>query len=188
MVIGITGGICSGKSEAMKIIKSLGISVVNVDDISHEILEQKEVQKKIKEAFLLNDFDRKILSKIVFKNKEKLKILNKIMHPRIIKQMEYIIKENKDELLVMEVPLLFELNLEYLFSKTILIYVDVKMQIERITKRDKKSLEEAKGIINAQMSIDEKIRKADYIIKNDKKIEDLEKEIRKVLGEINENK
>lgn len=172
MVIAITGGICCGKTTVLNILKELNYEVLNVDDISHKVLEQDEVKEEIKQkisttVFCYDKIDRKKLGAIVFSDKKKLKILNEIMHKKIITLMlKEIKKVEKNKLVFFEVPLLYELNLEKYFAAVILIYTNRQTQIERLMKRDLKNKEQAEAILSKQIDIEEKKKRSKYIIEN----------------------
>ncbi len=184
MIIGLTGGIGTGKSTVAQIFREKGIPVVDTDIISREVINYPEVVNRLVEEFgkeILEEEaesqkkskERKIsrnkLGQIVFKDEKKVSILNSIMHPLIIKvmkeQTEKLKKDNK--IIVADVPLLFEIHLEKEFDITVLVYADKETQIKRIMKRDKRTLEQAEDIINSQMDIEEKKKKSNYIIYND---------------------
>ena len=125
MIIGLTGSIAVGKSKVLEILKDLSYKTVNMDDISHEVLNYDDIRSKIAsmisvDVVINNKVDRKKLSSIVFNDKKKLEILNNIIHGKIIEEMINIINNNKEEILIIEVPLLFELNLEKYFDKIII--------------------------------------------------------------------
>ena len=198
MIIAITGGIGCGKTTALEYIKSKSYIVYDADKISHNILEQKEVKKEIndkisKEVFFNNDInmgiDRKKLGKIVFFDEKKLKILNGIVQARILQKMqEYIINTKKEEIVFFEVSVLFEMKLEKFFDKIIVIYSDKDTQIKRVRKRDNLETEDILNILDKQIDIEEKKRKADIVIENMGDIDKFKKNIDKILGEIYENK
>ena len=182
MIIAITGGIGCGKTTALEYIKSKSYIVYDADKISHNILEQKEVKKEIndkisKEVFFNNDInmaiDRKKLGKIVFFDE---------------KMQEYIINTKKEEIVFFEVSVLFEMKLEKFFDKIIVIYSDKDTQIKRVRKRDNLETEDILNILDKQIDIEEKKRKADIVIENMGDIDKFKKNIDKILGEIYENK
>ncbi|VWL85485.1 dephospho-CoA kinase [Oceanivirga miroungae] len=176
MIYGLTGGIASGKSNILKEFKNLGYDILELDKLGHELLFDKNIKNEILakiDSNILNnedEIDRKKLGKVVFSNKDKLEILNSILHKNILDIMDSKIKKARENNtnLVIEVPLLFELNLENKFDKVIVTYVDEKTQIERIMKRDNKTKIEAKKVIDKQMPQELKIKKADIVIKTDK--------------------
>lgn len=173
MVIALTGGICCGKSTVLRALKERGYRVYDVDDIAHDVLDEKDIACKIKQeisttVFCYNKIDRKKLAKIIFEDDDKRKKLNEIVHPRIVTKMIEIIEKNKkkEDITFFEVPLLYELNLQKHFDEVILIYVDRLTQIERIMTRDNKSKKEAINILNTQIDIEEKKKMAKHVLSN----------------------
>lgn len=189
MIIGLTGSIGVGKSQVLEILKELSYDTVDLDSISHELLKKEDVKKELCDNFsydiLENDeINRKKLSKIVFKDKKKLRILNSIVHPKIIAEMKQIIKNNVSDVLIIEVPLLFELKLEKYFDKILLVYSNPDIQLKRLMKRNNISEKEAKNLINSQIDIREKEKKTKYIIINETDIKDLKNNVLKVMDEL----
>lgn len=192
MILGLTGGIGTGKSTVARMLREKNIPVVDTDSISKEIIEYPEVIEKIKAEISSkifnneNKLDRKKLSEIVFENKDKLKKLNEIMHPVILKKMwEEVEKLKKDyKVIVVDIPLLFEINMENEVDKVLLIYSSKEIQIERIMNRDGRTREEAIKIINSQMPLYKKREKSDYIIQNNDSLEKLEKNLDKVVQKL----
>lgn len=192
MILGLTGGIGTGKSTVAKMLREKNIPVVDTDSISKEIIEYPEIIEKIKAEISSkifnneNKLDRKKLSEIVFENKDKLKKLNEIMHPVILKKMwEEVEKLKKDyKVIVVDIPLLFEINMENEVDKVLLIYSSKEIQIERIMNRDGRSREEAIKIINSQMPLYKKREKSDYIIQNNDSLEKLKKNLDKVVQKL----
>lgn len=189
MIIGLTGSISVGKSQVLEILKELSYDTVDLDSISHELLKKEDVKKELCDNFsydiLENDeINRKKLSKIVFKDKKKLRILNSIVHPKIIAEMKQIIKNNVSDVLIIEVPLLFELKLEKYFDKILLVYSNPDIQLKRLMKRNNISEKEAKNLINSQIDIREKAKKTKYIIINETDIKDLKNNVLKVMDEL----
>lgn len=192
MILGLTGGIGTGKSTVAKMLREKNIPVVDTDSISKEIIEYPEIIEKIKAEISSkifnneNKLDRKKLSEIVFENKDKLKKLNEIMHPVILKKMwEEVEKLKKDyKVIVVDIPLLFEINMENEVDKVLLIYSSKEIQIERIMNRDGRTREEAIKIINSQMPLYKKREKSDYIIQNNDSLEKLKKNLDKVVQKL----
>ena len=192
MILGLTGGIGTGKSTVAKMLREKNIPVVDTDSISKEIIEYPEIIEKIKAEISSkifnneNKLDRKKLSEIVFENKDKLKKLNEIMHPVILKKMwDEVEKLKKDyKIIVVDIPLLFEINMENEVDKVLLIYSSKEIQIERIMNRDGRTREEAIKIINSQMPLYKKREKSDYIIQNNDSLEKLEKNLDKVVQKL----
>lgn len=194
MVIGLTGGIGTGKSTVSQILKDRGFSVIDLDVISHEVIEFSSVVEKIVQNFGREVLDedeagnctisREKLGKIIFANKEKRLALNSIMHPEILKVMHKKIlecKSEKNKIIFVEVQLLFEVQWEKEFDYILLVAAKRDMQVSRVLERDKRSEEEALNIINSQMSLDEKREKSDFVIENDGNMDDLNKKVDKFL-------
>ncbi|MGL6154586.1 dephospho-CoA kinase [Cetobacterium sp. SF1] len=180
MIIGLTGGIASGKSTVSDIFKNLGIKVYDGDIIAKNIMAKEEVILELKKNFGKDIFDnegrlnRKKFKEIVFNNKEKLEILNGIVHPKVIKEFYNIKKEtNTKDIVLFDVPLLFETGIDKLCDRVIVVDIDENIQIERIIARDEITIELAKKIIEKQMDRKIKISKADYIIENNGTKEEL---------------
>lgn len=192
MILGLTGGIGTGKSTVANMLKRKGIPVVDTDLISREVIQYPEIIEKIKleisnEVFDFNNkLNRKKMSEIVFENQEKLKKLNEIMHPVILKKMwDEVEKLKKDyKIIVVDIPLLFEINMENEVDKVLLIYSSKEIQIERIMNRDGRTREEAIKIINSQMPLYKKREKSDYIIQNNDSLEKLEKNLDKIVQKL----
>ncbi|MCH8067222.1 MAG: dephospho-CoA kinase [Nanoarchaeota archaeon] len=164
MIIGVTGSFGSGKTTVANMFGKYGFKVINVDKLYHGIYNKnKALKNKIKKEF--GTLDRNQLKKIVFNNSAKLKKLNKLTHPIIIKTLKKEIKNNKK--IVVDIPLLFESKLEKMFDKIIVVKCDKKTQIKRILKKNKYSRKEINNIINSQMPLKEKIKKVDFVLDND---------------------
>ena len=195
MVIGLTGGIGTGKSTVSRKLREKGYPVIDLDIISREVITYSGVIDELVENFgseILEEqnavsgkkcISRNKLRQTVFKDEKKVAVLNSIMHPPIIEEMRRQIKElgQSYETIFVEVQLLFEAKLEKEFDMTVLIYADRKTQIERVLKRDGRSEGEVQEIINAQISMDEKRKLSNYIIENNGNSEMLDLEIEKFI-------
>lgn len=175
--IGLTGGICCGKTTVAEMFKSLGARVIDADEISRSLTKPhkpawRKIVKVFGREFLLPDknLNRKKIAGEVFRKKRKLQLINKIMHPRILaqinKDVRKVRKENPDSIIIVDAPLLIELGYNRFAEKIIVVYADRKIQIERMVKRDKISKAEALLRLKSQMPVSEKIKFADYVIKN----------------------
>ena len=170
-VIGITGGIASGKSNVSKVIKEAGYSVIDADLISRELSQKdKPVYNEIVKVFgkdYLNadlEIDRKKLGNLIFNNSEKKDLLNSISHPLIIEEIKNQINKTSNELIFVDVPLLYESKMEDLFDKIICVYVPRNIQIERLMNRDNISYDYAIKKIDSQMNLEQKKKIADFVI------------------------
>jgi len=186
-IIGLTGGIASGKSTVSKILKDLGATIVDADVIAREVVKKGEkALKDIENYFgkdVINDdgtLNRKKLGRIVFNDYEKLNILNQITHPEIRKRVYREFRkheENGEKIIFYDCPLLYETNYQNDVTETWLIYVDKETQIQRLMKRDNLTREEAEIRINAQKELRDKIEMSDVIIYNSFSIEELKNDI-----------
>lgn len=175
-IIGLTGGIASGKSTVSNYLITKGISVIDADKISRQIYEVgSKAYVSVVQEFgrdVLNEdktINRKKLANIVFTNKEKLKVLNEITHPIILNEIKRQINELRTlgyYLCVIDAALLIESGWYKLADLKWLIYVDKETQIKRLIERDKISKEEAMKRIQAQMPFEEKVKYVDFIINN----------------------
>jgi len=198
MVIGLTGGIGTGKSTVSRKLRERGYPVIDLDVISREVIEYPEVIDELVRNFgneILENQDntsrkksisRNKLRQTVFKEEKKVSVLNSIMHPPIVEEMRRQIEELKKsyKTVFVEVQLLFEAKLEKEFDIIVLVYADKKTQLERVLKRDERSEEEVQQIINAQMDMTEKRRLSNYIIENNGDSEMLDLEIEKFIKKL----
>lgn len=181
LIIGLTGGIASGKSTISAMFKEMNIPVVDADLIARQVVEPGEkaytdIVQLFGKDILQNDdtLNRKKLGGIVFSDEEKRMQLNKIVHPAIRKRMlnekDHYVAEGAN-CVVLDIPLLFESQLTHMVDKTIVVYVDYEIQLERLMKRDQFTEEEANQRIQSQMPLKDKARKADAVIHNNGTIE-----------------
>ena len=183
----MTGGIGSGKSEALKIFKSLSIKVIDLDNISKEITETSH--QAIQEIKLVfgdaifdkdNQLDRKKLKEIIFSDKNKKINLEKILHPKIYEEVKKRLNAlSHESYVVIDIPLLFETN-QYtsLISRSLVIDCKENDQIERVKKRDGIDISVIQSIIDQQINRSSRIEKSDDVVINDGSIEKLEESIK----------
>ena len=191
MIIGLTGGIASGKSTVARMLKNHELPVVDADIIARQVVEPGEdAYNQIVETFgetiltFEKKLDRKKLGSIIFKDEKKRKKLNEIVHPAVRKEMarqaeEYL--KAGAETVIMDIPLLIESNLLHMVDKVLLVYIPEKLQLERLMERDKSTKEEAMSRINSQHPIEKKKEYAAGIIYNDETIEETEKQLDALL-------
>lgn len=198
LIIGLTGGIASGKSTVSQKISALGIPVVDADTIARQVVEPgTRAYKQVVEAFggavpdLVNSdgsLNRTELGKAVFGNKERLKRLNKIVHAAVKREMArqvfwLFLKGNAAA--VLDVPLLFEAGLDRVCGATLTVACDDKTQLKRLLLRNPElSEEDAEKRILSQLSSAERARRADRVLLNDGSLEELGKEVEKVMAEL----
>lgn len=186
--IAITGNIASGKSAVESIFKKKGFKVLDTDTVAHDLLKNKNIKNEIAsnfqgfDIFESDEISRPKLAKIVFGD-EKLRIkLEAILHPRIKDKIGiFFTKNKKEKITFVSVPLLFETGFEKLFDKVILVYADDKIRLDRLMKRNNLPQEYAQNRIDIQMNQDKKKSLADYIIYNDKTINDLHENVEKLI-------
>lgn len=211
--IAITGGIATGKSTVCSILKLHGYPIIDTDLIAHDVLEQSanEVVRIFGDEILDScessedsgkfkgdshesklQINRKKLGKIVFTDKEKLHILESILHPKIREcvKIEAQKLESQNIIYFIDIPLFFELQEQgrgYAISRVLLIYAPRDLQLERIQKRDNLSIDEAKTRLSNQMDIESKKQKADFVIENTGNVRDLQTKIEAFLKTITNN-
>ncbi|MDD2482510.1 MAG: dephospho-CoA kinase [Lutispora sp.] len=183
MIIGLTGGIASGKSTISLILKELGAYIIDVDEVGRNVVQKGEkayneiVQYFGDQIVMANgEINRKILGRIVFSNEEELKMLNSITHPQIIAKVKEIIEQhrsNGNEVIVVDAAILIEMGLNSICDSVWLVTVDKKTQLQRLMERDRFSYDDAQNRINAQFSDDKKSQYSDVIIDNTKSLEEL---------------
>ena len=198
MIIGLTGGIGTGKSTVSRKLRERGYPVIDLDVISREVIEYPEVINELIRNFGIEilesqnnisgkkSISRNKLRQTVFKEEKKVSVLNSIMHPPIVEEMRRQVENLKKnyKTVFVEVQLLFEAKLEKEFDLTVLVYADKKTQLERVLKRDGRKEEEVQQIINAQMDMTEKRRLSNYIIENNGNSEMLDLEIEKFIKKL----
>ena len=198
MIIGLTGGIGTGKSTVSRKLRERGYPVIDLDVISREVIEYPEVINELIRNFGIEilesqnnisgkkSISRNKLRQTVFKEEKKVSVLNSIMHPPIVEEMRRQVENLKKnyKTVFVEVQLLFEAKLEKEFDLTVLVYADKKTQLERVLKRDGRSEGEVQQIINAQMDMTEKRRLSNYIIENNGDSEMLDLEIEKFIKKL----
>ena len=184
LIIGLTGGIGSGKSVASDKFKSLGITVVDADVASRTVVESgKPALKEIVDHFgseIINtdgNLNRSKLREIIANDSEKRKWLESVLHPKIGEQITKEISESTSVYTLFVAPLLLETNSQEMCSRIVVVDVPKDVQIERTAKRDKVSPNQVQQMIAAQMEREKRLEKADDVLLNNGTIEGLEKQV-----------
>lgn len=190
MIIGLTGGIASGKSTVSNFLKEKGFKIYDADIIAKEIMQKKEITKSLvdifgEEVYQENTLNREYIKKIVFNDKEKLNELNNLVHCEVFNYYKEIkSKTKKEDKVIFDIPLLFETKMDTLCDMTIVVAIDLDKQIERVMKRDNIDKELAIKIINSQMALEDKIKRATIVIENNGTLEELNKNIDNVINSV----
>ena len=187
MIVGLTGGIGSGKSVAGDFFIELGIDVIDADHVSKNILDDNESAKKLflehfGEKFIdkNNNVDRALLRDEIFKNEDKKEALESIIHPLVREEIFNFIENSNSVYKIIIVPLIYETNSQDFYDKIVVVDCKEENQIIWASIRDNKTKNDIINIMKNQASSDERMSIADEIIKNDSSLDDLKKQVIKV--------
>ncbi|ENQ7570519.1 dephospho-CoA kinase [Listeria monocytogenes] len=196
--IGLTGSVATGKSTVSNMIQHAGIPLVDADIAARKVVEPgteglKEIVAYFGEEILLADgtLDRAKLGEIIFKDKEKREKLNEITHPRV---KDYMLEARErffragEELVFFDIPLLFESHLESLVDQIVVVWTTPETELKRLMERNNLTKEDALRRIESQMGIDEKARKADFVIDNNDSLEKTQKQVYTFIERFVKNK
>ena len=190
-IVGVTGGVGSGKSTVSKILsKELPGFLIDADEISKKVSELPETKDRIRQefgdgVFKGDELDRKKLGKVVFSDPAKRAILNGIIHPMVKKVFrERTVEHGDSEYIIYDCPLLIEADLQHDVDLTLLVYVDEDLQLERVMTRDGLGKKDALDRINSQMKLEDKIPLSDIVVYNDSDLEDLKERVKAAADEI----
>jgi len=194
-IVGITGGVASGKSLVLHQFMKLGAYAIDCDVLSREVVipcskAWWEIVQFFGNGIVKKDFeiDRRKLRDIVFSDSEKITVLEKIIHPEVkrkcIERLEAIKKMELEPnaIVVIDVPLLIETGIQGEFDKIIVVYASEETQLKRVTERDGITRDEAKKLIELQMPLGEKLRFADFVINNEGTREETENQVRDIFA------
>lgn len=185
-IIGLTGGIGSGKTTIANYFKSLGIPVYIADDEAKKVMQLPEIHSQIKLEFGKNVFENDLintskLAKLVFNNPEKLKKLNKIVHPAVKKHFDnWVLQHKESPLVIKEAAILFESGSYQYCDKIITVVAPIETRIKRVMERDQTSRENVLDRINSQWTDDQKTSKSDFVITNIS-IEEAKNQVDKII-------
>jgi len=191
VTIGITGGLGSGKSTACQRLKEKGAIIFDADSIAKQILQYSLVQERLVDEFGADIIQNGAvntgkLAKLAFSSEDHQATLNNIVHPYVIEQFEKLCDElaDKDGLLVMDAPLIFESGIDAHFDHTVLIYSTMKLRINRAMKRGNLPREQILQRMELQMPEEEKRELASFVIENNGSVEYLFEEIDKLFADL----
>jgi len=187
MIVGLTGGIGSGKTAVSDLFHDLGITIVDADLASRVVVEKgREELNKIAEHFgkdILNssgELDRAKLREVIFKSEEEKLWLESLLHPAIASQIQKELDLSESPYTILVSPLLLETDQKNFCSTVLVVDVPVEIQIERTSKRDNTSEEQIKSIIASQIDRDSRLEQADEVILNDGSIQHLESKVQEL--------
>ena len=187
IIIGLTGGIASGKSTALAHFKKLNIPVIDSDQIVKNLWQSNnDMIQKAESHFgfsIQTSEDRQKLSEIIFTDANQREVLNKIVHPYVFKQIEIEKKFLKSSpIIVIDMPLLYEVGYQKKCDHVLVVHVDLKTQLRRLMRRSHLTKKDALNRINAQMPLEDKAKLADVVLDNNKTVSNLKKQIDAFLG------
>ncbi len=195
LIVGLTGGVASGKTAISQVLKEEGAYIIDADQIARELVQpHKPAWNELIGAFgkeiLQEDgsIHRKKLADKVFADPKKRKLLNQILHPRIKEEMGRRTKEigqkDPEAIVVIDAPLIVELGDHREMDKLIVVASTQTQQIERLKERDGIGPEEALRILSSQMPVEEKVNLADFVIRNEGSLEEMKKRAKGVFKEL----
>jgi dephospho-CoA kinase len=195
LIVGLTGGVASGKTDISQILKEEGAYLIDADQIARELVQPhtatwNELIKVFGKEILQEDgsIHRKRLAAKVFSDPEQRNLLNQILHPRIKTEMNKRVKEigqkDPNAIVVIDAALLIELGDHREMDKVIVVTSTEKQQIERLKKRDGVDQEEAQKILSSQMPLDEKMKVADFVIRNEGSFEETRRRVKEVFQKL----
>lgn len=195
--VAITGGLSCGKSSVCRSFKELGAYVVSADEIVHQLLSSNEHLGQQVVALLGKDIvvegkiDRRLVSEKVFKDRERLRSLEKLIHPFVLSEIEtqyqQVCSQGKVPLFIAEIPLLFEIAQEGNFDTTIVVWADPKVCKERFTATTGHGPEEYDRRMSHQLPLQEKVKRADYVIDNSGNTEQMYQAVRDLFVKLTAN-
>ena len=191
ILLGVTGGIGSGKTVVCKFLKQMGCSIYHADDIAKRLYKKNvSLKKKLIKSFGAGVLDNKErisllkLRKLVFSSKLNQRRVGMIVHPFVISEIMKRINLDRKSFIVVEAALIFETNFDKYLDYTILVYSDIKKRVKRVVKRNNITGSDVKKIIKLQIPEKEKIKKADFVVSNNCSINELKRNVRLVFKAI----
>jgi dephospho-CoA kinase len=191
IVVGLTGGIASGKSTVLRMFEEEGAWIIDLDEISRFVVQPqrpawREIVRSFGESILKTDgtIDRKRMGDVVFTDPDKRKRLEEIVHPHIFeeyeKRLKKILGNNKEAIVIADVPLLIEIQAQHRFEKVILVYSRPETQVARLKERNGLDYRAVLHRLGSQIAIDQKVDEADFVIDNQGSLEETRRQVRRV--------
>ena len=187
MIIGLTGGIGSGKSAAAALFKDIGVDLIDADDLARDSLSiNSEGYKLFIEEFgdkYLDEnknINRELIRKLIFNDSDAKSKLESIIHPIVRSGIETFIKNKKSDYCIIVVPLIFETNSSKIYDRVLVIDCDVDVQISRTSKRDNQTKSDIENIVNKQATREQRLSIADEVIVNNGSLDLLRNEVLKI--------
>ena len=184
MIIGLTGGIGSGKSAAAALFKDIGVDLIDADDLARDSLNiNSEGYRLFIEEFgdeYLDEnknINRELIRKLIFNDSDAKSKLENIIHPIVRTGIETFIKNKKSDYCIVVVPLIFETNSSKIYDRVLVIDCDVDVQISRTSKRDNQTKSDIENIVNKQATREQRLSIADDVIVNNRSLDLLRNEV-----------
>jgi len=194
LVVGLTGGISSGKSTVSKMIEQAGIPVICADELARKVVEpgspgMEEIRRTFGEGVIdsKGGLDRAAMARVVFADSSLRKTLESIIHPRVEEERDrriHLLARQGHEIAVVDVPLLFEAGWQDAFDLIVVVYAPREVQETRLIARDGITTEEARARLDAQMSIEHKRDLADRLIDNSESMDETHRQVERILQDL----
>jgi len=195
ITLGITGGIATGKTTVARIFTSWGVKVIDSDRLVHQLVQPKrKTWRRVVDLFgdfivrKDNSIDRRKLGEIVFNDPSKRKSLENIIHPevkKLIRRKLVSYEKRGEKIVAVEIPLLFEANMEDMVDKIVVVVRKTSLQQQTLRKNKELSEEDVLKRIGAQLPLEEKIARADFVIDNNGSLAETEGQVRELLNKVN---
>lgn len=188
-VVGLTGGIGSGKTTVARMFEQLGVPIYLADDEAKRLMKSsKVIRRKLinlfgEEAYHNNELNRPWIASKIFKETALLDRMNAIVHPKVGLDFKRWLKKQNSDYVIKEAAIIFEQNMQSQYDFIITVTAGIDQRMDRVLKRDKASENKIKNIINNQMPDDEKIKKSDFVILNNQLI-DTQEQVLKIHHQI----
>jgi dephospho-CoA kinase len=192
--VALTGGVASGKSTVAAMLREAGLPVLDSDTIARQaVAPGKPAWQALRQNFGTEFFrldgrvDRQALARHIFTRPEAREKLNRLIHPWISQELRECLRQLQSQgepLVVVEIPLLFELGLEILYDRIIVVYADVESQKQRLGRRDSREGDEIEGILTAQGSLNQKAARADFVVDNSGPMTATREQVKKIIVEL----